>query len=688
MVLLVGQIHRFRFKANTSGSNDPTGGSTSPMRAQREELRLELTDGWYSVPAVLDGHLEAFVEEEKIKIGSKLLVAGAELVGSEDGVDPLDASYVPSRSNCPVALKLTINATRPAKWDAKLGFVKPTQTIQSQDGLLLVKSLADVVPGGGSVPLMDLIIFRRFPLLYLEKGSDSNSSTILTEAQEEKRRRQFEQKRNREIEMISDAAEKDCAKLVDEQAPEQWTKMMSSSAMCDYYEGLSKEDKLIVDRWEERRNSMITDMTRRVVDAKMQSNPSLTRSSISFLRITVKALQNQQPHMDNINDEDDAVGIPNHPSATLTVWRMSEDQSNALKEGSVVRIKDLGVKSELRDDMLQFSANDKTRIQLLPKQPSSRQLQLSGFTKRAFAPIVRAHVLSRKAAVDRKAGDGVHIDFAGVLVRSELEQQGMPYTSCAYFTDESGLLLRLQRDIGTGDDSAFSGWSKILEEDEVLAFKDALVLPFDGTANCAVVSWSQPTVREKAFNSPRVRSLQKWAESDDAQRTFATVLASLDTGLPLYTRLPQRTEIAIGYVLAIRSRYTDTGEFGGQYSNISSDHFEVDIDAGSGSNLVCATCSRAVLSQTIELHMDRTETGGNVLDVKDLLQQRNGVVLAENHLNSLNSLFIESGILFQVMLRLRRVSGLGYQNDLPEVLQMTPANTKALSTLYLVALKP
>ncbi len=682
MILCVAQIHRFRIKIGSADNEESNSPRPSSSKSFREELRLELTDGWYSVQAVLDSHLQSFVEKEKIKIGTKLLVAGAELAGSEDGIDPLDASYQPSRSSCPVALKLVANATRRAKWDARLGFVRPTRQSQSQDGLLLVKSMGAVIPGGGSVPLMDLIICRRFPRLFLEKGPDG-TSTILTEAQEERRRREFDERRHREMEKISEAAEKQCTREIDEQAPEQWRKMMASNAMCDYYERLSRDDKAIVDRWEERRSTLIGDMTRRMIDAKMQSNVSLIRSSTPFLRLTVKTLQNL-PSTSATGEDDDECILPNHPSATLTVWRMTEDQSTALKEGTVVRIKDLAVKSELRDEMLQFSANDKTGMQALAQQPSSRQLQYSGFSKRSFAPVVRAHVLSRKASSSRKAS-GVHIDFAGVLVRSDFEQQGTAHqTSHSYFTDESGLLLRMHRDIDPNDESTLAGWNKILELGQVLAFRDVLVLPFDSKANCAVVSWSQPTLQEKNgqnSNDKRIRTLQKWTETDDAERTCARVLASFDAGLPLYCRLPHRTEIAMGYILAIRIRDAGAGinEYGGQYRSAAADHlFEIDVDCGGGSNVIVATCSRAVLSQTIEMHLDPASHNGAALDLKDLLRQSGGA-LAPCDMTNLNILFTESGVLFQVMLRRQSAS--------LEILQITPADIEALAALYLEAVK-
>ena len=112
-------------------------------------FRLELTDGWYAVQAIIDEHMESFVHHGKIQVGTKLMISNATLVGGEDGVDPLDSSYSSSRRDCPVALRLTANATSIAAWNSSLGFVRVTSKSQAHEGFLLVQSLFDVIPGGG-----------------------------------------------------------------------------------------------------------------------------------------------------------------------------------------------------------------------------------------------------------------------------------------------------------------------------------------------------------------------------------------------------------------------------------------------------------------------------------------------------------------------------------------------------------
>ena len=137
IILCVSQILRFKSKMPKKTDEKSSSSSTAPPETI-EETRLELTDGWYAVSTLLDGVLTKLVEKGKIQVGSKLMICNAQLVGSEDGVDPLDDSYFSDRRSCPIFLKITANNTRLALWDAKLGFVHPRHTAD-QGGSILGK---------------------------------------------------------------------------------------------------------------------------------------------------------------------------------------------------------------------------------------------------------------------------------------------------------------------------------------------------------------------------------------------------------------------------------------------------------------------------------------------------------------------------------------------------------------------
>ena len=49
-------------------------------------------DGWYSIPATLDTPLSTFVGRGLIRIGSKLMIWGAELTGGDTPGHPLEVN--------------------------------------------------------------------------------------------------------------------------------------------------------------------------------------------------------------------------------------------------------------------------------------------------------------------------------------------------------------------------------------------------------------------------------------------------------------------------------------------------------------------------------------------------------------------------------------------------------------------
>lgn len=54
-------------------------------------IYIELCDGWYPVRALCDSYLTDYVKKGKIKIGDKLIIFSAELIGCpKDGCTPLE----------------------------------------------------------------------------------------------------------------------------------------------------------------------------------------------------------------------------------------------------------------------------------------------------------------------------------------------------------------------------------------------------------------------------------------------------------------------------------------------------------------------------------------------------------------------------------------------------------------------
>lgn len=64
---------------------------STAVENKREAAVVEVTDGWYGTRAVLDSALQSLLRRERLRVGQKIIVHGAELVGSQDACTPLEA---------------------------------------------------------------------------------------------------------------------------------------------------------------------------------------------------------------------------------------------------------------------------------------------------------------------------------------------------------------------------------------------------------------------------------------------------------------------------------------------------------------------------------------------------------------------------------------------------------------------
>ena len=176
-----------------------------------DEYFCELTDGWYPVRAVLDARLCHFVREGRIRLGTKLMVSAASLVGFDDGVDPLDVIYDTASSESSPALCVAANSCRIARWNAKLGFVHHCREQKRDEGVLRVRKISDIYEDGGKVPLIDLVVLRKHPVSFLNKAPNSSKSHILSLSEELERLRQLEKDRQSLVDHYADEIEAECA---------------------------------------------------------------------------------------------------------------------------------------------------------------------------------------------------------------------------------------------------------------------------------------------------------------------------------------------------------------------------------------------------------------------------------------------------------------------------------------------
>ncbi|GMH26534.1 hypothetical protein Nepgr_028377 [Nepenthes gracilis] len=118
-------------------------------------VRIELTDGWYSIDAQLDVLLSQYLAVGKLFVGQKLRICGADLCGWTGPLSPFEATNV--------HLLLHVNGTYRAGWADRLGFCRVACT---------PLAFRCIKGNGGPVPLTLVGVTRIYPILYRERLSN------------------------------------------------------------------------------------------------------------------------------------------------------------------------------------------------------------------------------------------------------------------------------------------------------------------------------------------------------------------------------------------------------------------------------------------------------------------------------------------------------------------------------------
>eukprot|EP00268_Persea_americana_P065099 TRINITY_DN8643_c1_g1_i1.p1 TRINITY_DN8643_c1_g1~~TRINITY_DN8643_c1_g1_i1.p1 ORF type:complete len:867 (-),score=167.40 TRINITY_DN8643_c1_g1_i1:1431-3725(-) len=153
---------------------------------------IELTDGWYSLDAVLDAPLSKQLVSRKLFVGQKLWILGAGLCGWAGPVSPLECSGM-------ISLHLHMNGTYRAHWADRLGFCR-------RIGAPL--SFSCIKCDGGPVPRTLAGVTRIYPILYKERLADG-TTVVRSERMETKTFQLYNQRRSIIAEGVISELQKD-----------------------------------------------------------------------------------------------------------------------------------------------------------------------------------------------------------------------------------------------------------------------------------------------------------------------------------------------------------------------------------------------------------------------------------------------------------------------------------------------
>ncbi|KGL85260.1 Breast cancer type 2 susceptibility protein, partial [Tinamus guttatus] len=425
LVLCVSKIISLSTIVSLSSSN-------KSMENKKEGAIIEVTDGWYGIRALLDPPLQTFVLRRQLTVGQKVIVHGAELVGSQDGCAPLEAPDS-------LMLKISANSTRRARWNAKLGF--------HRDPRPFPLPLASLYSEGGAVGCVDVVIQRTYPVQWMEKTS-SGSYVFRNSRAEEREAAKHAEEQQKKLEALFAKIQEEYEKHEERssrralrsrivtrqqihnlQDGAELYEAIQNASDPGYMEGYLSEEQLKAlnahrQVLSDKKQAQIQAEFKKAVESAEQEEHGCSKRDVSAVwRLCVVDYRKQEKHH----------------GVMLSIWRPLPDVCSLLKEGSRYRIYQLLAsqsKGRSNPAKIQLTATKKTQYLQLPVS----QKMLS----QIFSP--------RKALTFTSLSDPsfqpacAEVDLVGVVV--SMGRTG--FTTLVYLSDESYNLVavKLRADLG------------------------------------------------------------------------------------------------------------------------------------------------------------------------------------------------------------------------------------------------
>ncbi|ETE68379.1 Breast cancer type 2 susceptibility protein-like protein, partial [Ophiophagus hannah] len=327
---------------------------------KKEVAIIEVTDGWYGIRAVLDPPLQSLLSRQKLTVGQKIVVHGAELVGSQDASTPLEAPES-------LMLKITANSTRRARWYAKLGYYRDPRPFSLP--------LSSLFSDGGNVGCIDVIVQRIYPIQWMEKPP-TGCCVFRNNRAEQREAAKFAENRQKMLETLLAKIQAKFEKNDDKgkkilrshaltrqqirglQDGAELYEAIINSADPSYMEGFFNEEQLKAlnshrQMVNDKRQAQIEAEFRKAVEsAEQEKNSSCRRDVSNIIKLRIVDY-----------------GTKENSKVILNIWRPPSHVCSLLKEGGRYRIFQLSAshsKGKLKTNNIQLTATKKTQYLQLP----------------------------------------------------------------------------------------------------------------------------------------------------------------------------------------------------------------------------------------------------------------------------------------------------------------------------------
>ncbi|KAM4589942.1 breast cancer type 2 susceptibility protein [Fundulus diaphanus] len=415
LVLCVCDVVSRGHSLNAQSRSNTKTTQSAETKAETPFAVIWLTDGWYAIKAQLDEPLTAMLHKGLLAVGGKLMIHGAQLVGSQDACSPLEAPDS-------LMLKICANSTRRARWDAKLGF--------HRDPRPFLLPLSCLFSNGGPVGCVDIIVLRSYPMQWMERKSDGGVVFRSARA-EEKEARRFDSHKQKAIERLFAKVQAEFEKEEEgSMKPQRRRQTISKQDLANLQDGvelyeavgddpayleahLSEQQMESLQAYRrslmEKKQAALQDRYRRALDAEDSEMSCPKRDATPVWRLCVADSSVQSSCVYQLN-----------------LWRPSSDLQSLLKEGCRFKVYNLVAsdgKKRSSVDTVQLTGTKNTKFQELQ---APQEWLSSRFQQRVSTDFVDLQNEEFKPL----CGD---VDLVGYVI-SVIDQQGS--SPAFYLVDE------------------------------------------------------------------------------------------------------------------------------------------------------------------------------------------------------------------------------------------------------------
>uniref|UniRef100_A0A8C6JMW5 Uncharacterized protein n=1 Tax=Melopsittacus undulatus TaxID=13146 RepID=A0A8C6JMW5_MELUD len=418
LVLCISKILSLNTVVSPNGSN-------KNVESKKAAAIIEVTDGWYGIRALLDPPLKAFLHRRRLAVGQKIVVHGAELVGSQNGCTPLEAPDS-------LMLKISANSTRCARWHAKLGF--------HSDPRPFPLPLSSLYSEGGAVGCIDVVVQRTYPIQWMEKTS-AGSYVFRNSRAEEREAAKHAEGQQKKLEVLFAKIQAEYEKHEERTSRTLRSRIVTRQQIRNlqdgaelyeaiqnasdpgYMEGYLSEDQIKAlnayrQLMNDKKQTQIQEEFKKALESAAQEENGCSKRDVSTVwKLCVVDYRKQEKHK----------------GVMLSIWRPLLDVYSLLKEGSRYRIYHLSTsESKARSDLTNIQLTATKKTQYLQLSVSQELLAQIFFPRQALNFTSLSDPSFQPPCAE--------VDLVGVVI--SISRTG--FTTTVYLSDESYNLVAVK----------------------------------------------------------------------------------------------------------------------------------------------------------------------------------------------------------------------------------------------------